>query len=147
MLLGLASAGFFFNEVKPRSYRKNKLIDVEVGYIQYTSVNFKRDFFFLNYCSADAELGYNAEERSDPILFTGSNSYDEALHKHFINAKILDTPTTYQSCMKSYNDTELHEFAWAMEQAANYRLYIDGLPSARVVSRTKSDGSEHISYQ
>ncbi len=42
VLAGLATAGIFFNEVKPKYYKLDRVIPIEVGYLQYKSLGYAK---------------------------------------------------------------------------------------------------------
>ncbi len=59
LILGLSQAGFFFNDVKPKTYKKATPIRVDVGHIVYKKQMWKKEFYSLNFCSAGDEKKHN----------------------------------------------------------------------------------------
>lgn len=86
MLVGLATAGMFFNEVKPKHYKLDRDIRIDVGYLQYKSLGFAKEFYSLPYCAASKDLAYNETSSLEEI--SGANMYDQVLHEHFMHGKV-----------------------------------------------------------
>ena len=85
VLTGLATAGIFFNEVKPKYYKLDKTIPIEVGYLQYKSLGYAKEFYSLPYCAA-SNRAYNENLENEQI--EGANMYDQVLHEHFMKGKV-----------------------------------------------------------
>ena len=86
MLAGLATAGIFFNEIKPNYYKMEKKIPIDVGYLQYKSLGYAREFYSLPYCPASKDLAYDETTETKTIL--GANMFDQVLHEHFMYGKV-----------------------------------------------------------
>ncbi len=61
MLVGHAIAGMFFNEVKPKYYKLDKNIRIDVGYLQYSHLGYAKEFYSLPYCPSK-QKAYNETE-------------------------------------------------------------------------------------
>ena len=58
MLVNLAFAGWFFQDLRPKDYPKGRPLDIHVGYLTSPKSVQKYPFYTLNYCPSSGEHKY-----------------------------------------------------------------------------------------
>ena len=150
ILFGLATAGYFFNDIKPKAYRKTKELPITVGQLASKSKMLKQEFYSLNYCDANKTLRHNATEAAEVVpteIEDASNIFDTEVHNSFFKLQVaIDKVDPKQACVRSLDPQALEDYKQAIKDGMSYRLYLDGLPSATKISRTMVNNQVHTSY-
>ena len=85
LLVQTATAGWFFNDVRPRSYPKGRTLDISVGHLISPQSVHKYPFYSLPYCgSSNFEHHYRADEEIEAKEAPeGVSMFDDVLHESF----------------------------------------------------------------
>ena len=64
-LSGVAQAGFFFNDIRPKSYKEGKTLDIHVSNLFSPQTLTTHDMYHLNYCQSTASHEYSDDNAED----------------------------------------------------------------------------------
>ncbi len=148
LLLDQAFAGIFFNDIRPRDYKQNRVLDIHVGkLISPIKMSNAVDFYHLNYCLSTGTHHYdpNAESIDVASPVEGVTMYDQDLHESFFQYKVGQNKINANPCSRNLTDQQISDFKEAILYRYKFRLYVDGLPSA-VLIRDPETGAVHKDF-
>ena len=110
LLSTVAEAGILFSDIRPRSYRKERKLDIHVGYLYSPYTIITHDMYYLNYCESNkGDYSYhdlNVEEDETEDFEKGVTMWDTNLHESFflVSVKAQSQPMLLSLEYINYSD-------------------------------------------
>ena len=136
-------AGILFDDIKPRTYKKERKMDIHVGQLHSSRNTQTYDFYSLNYCAsanndhkyeakAVPQEGEEAEDMEDNIeAKIGISMFDfKSLHETFFHYRMGLVKLGALPCARNLSEEDKQDFIDRINDMYTYRLSIDGLPAA-----------------
>ena len=88
-LSAIAQAGLIFSDIRPRSYKIDRTLDIMVGNLYSSRSIVTHDLYWLNYCSSSKEKHSYTDEKAleddTPDITAGTTMWDNDLHESFFS--------------------------------------------------------------
>ena len=94
LLSAIAEAGFLFQDIRPKSYKKERKLDIHTGNLFSPYTLTTHDMYYLNYCeSTNAKYNYdddNVENEDTEDFEQGVTMWDTNLHESFFQVSVFN---------------------------------------------------------
>ena len=132
------SVALWFPHLSPKGYDKDEVLDIFAGQLMSDRATIPFDFYKLSWCDSTAGHAYD-------INTIGVSMTDNKMVESPYTFKLGTKKIGSTACTKTIGLTEYNQFSAFVQNGYEYRLYLDDLPSATIV--TSPTGESKIDYQ